>query len=300
MGASVWQREGAAGGGKTFTSGVVASAPRNAPRPGKRKLIWKRDEHQGGGDAAQPEPDASKDVENNSKKPRTGSASESCAQPPAPSNGAGGLRQKPSQMHAASVQHGSASNGLSRPTGAAQYQHAAAGPGKAPSGQNGQAPAAGTAGRQQSSAQSPVEELRQLKEKIAARQAQLQREQAAAKAQAEAEKRQKEEMNWRKSRLQASMAEAFKEARDAVAEAAAKRAPGASTAADEKEVARVLRARDDYEVLRLSPGCTLTALKKRYREMAVVLHPDKSTAARATDAFQRFMEAYQNILKLLA
>lgn len=46
MGASVWQREGAAGGGKTFTSGVVASAPRNVPRPGKRKLIWKRDEHQ--------------------------------------------------------------------------------------------------------------------------------------------------------------------------------------------------------------------------------------------------------------
>ena len=36
------------------------------------------------------------------------------------------------------------------------------------------------------------------------------------------------------------------------------------------------RARDDYEVLRLSPGCTLTALKKRYREMAVILHPDKS------------------------
>lgn len=29
-------------------------------------------------------------------------------------------------------------------------------------------------------------------------------------------------------------------------------------------------------MLRLSPGCTLTALKKRYREMAVVLHPDKS------------------------
>ena len=35
--------------------------------------------------------------------------------------------------------------------------------------------------------------------------------------------------------------QAFKEARDAVAEAAAKRAPGTSTAADEKEVARVLR-----------------------------------------------------------
>ena len=29
-------------------------------------------------------------------------------------------------------------------------------------------------------------------------------------------------------------------------------------------------------MLRLSPGCTLAALKKRYREMAVVLHPDKS------------------------
>ena len=35
------------------------------------------------------------------------------------------------------------------------------------------------------------------------------------------------------------------------------------------------RARDDYEVLRLPPGCTLAALKKRYREMAVALHPDK-------------------------
>ena len=46
MGASVWQREGAAGDGKTFTSGVVASPPRNAQRPGKRKLIWKREEHQ--------------------------------------------------------------------------------------------------------------------------------------------------------------------------------------------------------------------------------------------------------------
>ena len=37
----------------------------------------------------------------------------------------------------------------------------------------------------------------------------------------------------------------------------------------------MLRARDDYEVLRLSPGCPLPALKKRYREMAVILHPDK-------------------------
>lgn len=42
----MWQREGAAGDGKTFTSGVVAKPPRNAQRPGKRKLIWKREEHQ--------------------------------------------------------------------------------------------------------------------------------------------------------------------------------------------------------------------------------------------------------------
>ena len=43
MGASVWQREDASGAGKTFTSGLVASPPRNAQRPGKRKLVWKRD-----------------------------------------------------------------------------------------------------------------------------------------------------------------------------------------------------------------------------------------------------------------
>ena len=35
--------------------------------------------------------------------------------------------------------------------------------------------------------------------------------------------------------------QAFKEAREAVADAALKRAPGGTTAADEKEVARVLR-----------------------------------------------------------
>lgn len=47
MGASVWQRDGAAGGGKTFTSGVVASPPAHTQqRPGKRKLIWKRELHQ--------------------------------------------------------------------------------------------------------------------------------------------------------------------------------------------------------------------------------------------------------------
>ena len=46
MGASVWQREDASGGGKTFTSGLVASPPRNAQRPGKRKLVWKRDTSQ--------------------------------------------------------------------------------------------------------------------------------------------------------------------------------------------------------------------------------------------------------------
>ena len=54
-------------------------------------------------------------------------------------------------------------------------------------------------------------------------------------------------------------------------------APSAAAApsGDDREVARVLKARDDYEVLRLSPGCPLPALKKRYREMAVLLHPDK-------------------------
>ena len=92
----------------------------------------------------------------------------------------------------------------------------------------------------------------------------------------------------------------------------------------------MLAARDDYEVLRLPVGAAAAALRKRYREMAVALHPDKcrvcsgvgaracmhasdvaearvcegvcmhTQVARATDAFQRLVQAYNSLLKVAA
>ena len=45
--------------------------------------------------------------------------------------------------------------------------------------------------------------------------------------------------------------------------------------ADEQEAHRVLTASSDFEVLRLRPGADRSTLKRRYREMAMALHPDK-------------------------
>jgi DnaJ domain len=45
--------------------------------------------------------------------------------------------------------------------------------------------------------------------------------------------------------------------------------------ADEVEVARVLAASTDYAVLQVQPGTAATDIKRRFREMAISLHPDK-------------------------
>jgi hypothetical protein len=49
----------------------------------------------------------------------------------------------------------------------------------------------------------------------------------------------------------------------------------ALSAADSQEVERVLSARTDYAVLQLQPGAQAIQIKKRYRAMAIALHPDK-------------------------
>lgn len=38
-------------------------------------------------------------------------------------------------------------------------------------------------------------------------------------------------------------------------------------------------------------------LRKRYREMAIVLHPDKCKTEGASEAFQKLVSAYKNLLK---
>lgn len=69
----------------------------------------------------------------------------------------------------------------------------------------------------------------------------------------------------------------------------------ARRAADEAEVARVLGALTDADVLGLRPRASPDAAKRAFRALAKKLHPDKSTAPRAGAAFQRIMAAYQRL-----
>jgi DnaJ-class molecular chaperone len=46
-------------------------------------------------------------------------------------------------------------------------------------------------------------------------------------------------------------------------------------------------------------GVSAAALKKRYRELAVLLHPDKCRMEGAKEAFQRVTQAYQHLLRFV-
>lgn len=64
---------------------------------------------------------------------------------------------------------------------------------------------------------------------------------------------------------------------------------------EEESVSRVLVAGTDYEVLDVKVGATKEEIRAAYRKLARELHPDKSTARRAKDAFQRLTKAYQSL-----
>ncbi|KAK9809297.1 hypothetical protein WJX73_002604 [Symbiochloris irregularis] len=120
---------------------------------------------------------------------------------------------------------------------------------------------------------------------------------AAARAAVEATQAQKADAARRKARLDAGFAEAFRVAEEAAAAAAA--STQKSIAADASEVARVLAAKSHWDCLQLPLNSTRDALKRKYRAMAVALHPDKCKVDGATDAFQRLVQAYQALLPQL-
>jgi DnaJ family protein B protein 12 len=145
--------------------------------------------------------------------------------------------------------------------------------------------------------------MARLKAKIQAQQAK-QEAVRAAQAQAAAQAAAAAELEARRARLNGAFGAAFANAAKVQAEkkqaaAAAAAAAPSGGAADAAEVARVLGSRSHYDVLQLSPGCGSAALKKRYREMAMRLHPDKCGAEGASAAFQRANTAYQELLKVV-
>jgi DnaJ-domain-containing protein 1 len=144
-----------------------------------------------------------------------------------------------------------------------------------------------------------------LKAKIRQQQAKQDALEAAQKVQQQ-QQEQQQEMEQRKSRLNSAFVSAFANAAKAQAErkqqaaaAAAAAAAAIGSDADTEEVKRVLASETHYEVLQLQPGCSSAALKKRYKEVVVKLHPDKCKADQATEAFQRAHAAYQELLKVV-
>ena len=145
--------------------------------------------------------------------------------------------------------------------------------------------------------QKKKEELEALKRQIEQRTAALEQTKAAAIAAAVAEEEAKEvEREQRKKKLEAGFQSAFAAAKEAAtADIAASRAP--VSFADRTEVQRVLAAGSDYGVLKLAPGADGASVRRRYREMAVQLHPDKCKIDGAGDAFHRLVKAYQQLSK---
>ncbi|KAG7669053.1 hypothetical protein Ndes2526B_g00768 [Nannochloris sp. 'desiccata'] len=140
-------------------------------------------------------------------------------------------------------------------------------------------------------------ELEALKRQIEQRKVALENSLSATQAAEEADYHNKEaEREHRKRKLEAGFSTAFAAAKLAAAADIASSKVSISFA-DRKEVDRVLAAGSDYGVLKLTPGADSASVKKRYREMAIQLHPDKCKVPKAGDAFHRLVKAYQQLSK---
>jgi hypothetical protein len=67
------------------------------------------------------------------------------------------------------------------------------------------------------------------------------------------------------------------------------------TVAQEITVQSILAARDLYQVLRITRGSNLAAVKKAYRQLARLVHPDKNHTPNAAASFQRLAQAYSTL-----
>lgn len=141
-----------------------------------------------------------------------------------------------------------------------------------------------------------LSELEALRQQVAAKERELQQARELAqhlRAGNEQEER-NEERRARRSRLEAGFSQAVAEAARLAAESADL---ASSSVADTEEVQRVLCSRTDHEVLQVAPGASAAVIRKRYRELAVSLHPDKCAVPDATLAFQRLVAAFAALNK---
>lgn len=272
MGAYGWQRDKKGSAGKSFATGNVILP--SEPTPKRRKLVWKREGLPPSADAQPPQ--AAERPSPPAQGPATGSSTPASAATRSPAN----------EVPAPPCRHPHQSHQLQPSPGSSSRAplHSAHARRPPPASQGLDAKQAN---------------LDALRQQILSRQAQVEAcaaaRQAAARRAANAEEQQRQK-ELRRRKLEAGFSEAFEAAKAAAAqEIAAGRA--AAVSANECEVQRVLRAKSDYDVLQLEPGADAAAVRRRFREMAVTLHPDKCRLPGASDAFQRLVLAFQGVAK---
>lgn len=61
----------------------------------------------------------------------------------------------------------------------------------------------------------------------------------------------------------------------------------------EDSIKRILKESDYYSILDLPKDCDVSLIKKQYRKLALLLHPDKCSIEGCEDAFKKFGGAYK-------
>lgn len=143
--------------------------------------------------------------------------------------------------------------------------------------------------------------LLELKAKIAQKEALLQETKLRREEDLHKEEvKLKEEENLKENRrkkFEASFADAFESAREALGRDLTSKRVVAF--ADDKEINRILNSKSDYDMLKLVPGSTAAELRKRYREMALSCHPDKCNHPKSQEAFRKIVTAYTSLSKYM-
>mmetsp|Transcript_13639 Transcript_13639/g.27245 ORF Transcript_13639/g.27245 Transcript_13639/m.27245 type:complete len:220 (-) Transcript_13639:1859-2518(-) len=98
----------------------------------------------------------------------------------------------------------------------------------------------------------------------------------------------------RRLKFETSFADAFESARESLAKDI-KASKEKISFAGQEEIDRILSAKSDYSVLGLSPGADGVQIRKRYRQIAVTVHPDKCSHPKANEAFHKIVLAYRNL-----
>merc|ERR1719387_931803 len=62
------------------------------------------------------------------------------------------------------------------------------------------------------------------------------------------------------------------------------------------EVTRILREKDPFKILGLSSDCSDKDVNNAFRNMALLVHPDKCKVPNGDEAFKRIKEAKQGVL----